>query len=139
MIALAQHLRRSPLGPRRSVLLLIGLTAALIVGLLAMHALSSATSHTTPAVTSVSMHEMGAAHGDATQPVEDGCADCGGHEAMLAMVCVLALLVVSLLFLLPRTGLTWGAALRRAGPVMLSGRLALSRPPSLLILCISRT
>ncbi|WP_282836799.1 DUF6153 family protein [Microbacterium flavum] len=109
MIALAQHLRRSPYGLGRSVLLLIALTAALIIGLLAMHAMSSVTSHTTPAVTAVSMHEMDTAHGDAIQPVEEGCADCGGHEAMLAMACVLALLVVSVLFLLPRTGLTWVA------------------------------
>ncbi|CAN7547250.1 MULTISPECIES: DUF6153 family protein [Microbacterium] len=139
MIALAQHLRRSPYGLGRSVLLLIALTAALIIGLLAMHAMSSVTSHTTPAVTAVSMHEMDTAHGDAIQPVEEGCADCGGHEAMLAMACVLALLVVSVLFLLPRTGLTWVAPLRRAGPLMVAGRGALSRPPSLLVLCVSRT
>jgi hypothetical protein len=41
MIALAQHLRRSPYGLGRSVLLLIALTTALIVGLLEMHALNA--------------------------------------------------------------------------------------------------
>ena len=138
MIALAQHLRRSPHGLGRSVLLLIALTAALIVGLLAMHALTAPTAHAEPAA-AVSAQETGATHGHDGPPADDGCPDCGGHEAMLAMACVLALLVVSLLFLLPRAGITWGVVFGRAGPLMVAGRAALSRPPSLLVLCISRT
>lgn len=138
MIALAQYLRRSPHGLGRSVLLLIALTSALIVGLLAMHAVSTPTAHAEPAA-AVSVQEAGAAHGHDAPPADDGCPDCGGHEAMLAMACVLALLVVSLLFLLPRAGLTWGIAFGRAGPVSIAGRAALFRPPSLLVLCISRT
>jgi hypothetical protein len=138
MITLAQHLRRGPSGLGHSVLLLIALTAALIIGLLAMHALAAPTGHAEPAA-AVSVQEAGAAHGHDAPPADDGCPDCGGHEAMLAMACVLALLVVSLLFLLPRAGVRWGVVFGRAGPLMVAGRAALSRPPSLLVLCISRT
>jgi hypothetical protein len=139
MIALAQSLRRSPYGLGRSVLLLIALTAALIIGLLAMHALSSPAAHAEPAAAAVSVHESGAAHGHDAPLTDTGCPDCGGHDAMLAMACVLALLVVSLLFLLPRAGASWGVVFGRAGPLLVAGRAALSRPPSLLVLCISRT
>ena len=142
MIALAQRLRPGPRGLGHSVLLLIAITAAIIVGLLAMHSLNSHTE--TPAPTTAAMHEHGAAdpgvadHGT-TQPATDGdCADCGGHASMLAMACVLALLIVSLLLFLPRVGITWGAALR-AGPAMIARAAVLARPPSLLVLCISRT
>ena len=138
MIALTRHLRRSPHRLGRSVLLLIVLTAALIVGLLAMHALTPPAGNASPAA-AVSVHEVGAAHGHDAPPADDGCPDCGGHDAMLAMACVLALLVVSLLFLLPRAGISWGAVFGRAGPLMVAVQAALPRPPSLLVLCISRT
>jgi hypothetical protein len=138
MIALAQHLCRSPYGLGRSVLLLIALTTALIVGLLAMHAVNAPTAHAEPAA-AVSVLELGAAHGHDAPPTDTGCADCGGRDAMLAMACVLALLVVSLLFVLPRAGLAWTAGLGRAGPRLFVGRTAQCRPPSLLVLCISRT
>ena len=138
MIYLAQHLRRSPSGLGRAVLLLIALTTALIVGLLAMHALNTPTTHAEPAA-AVAVHDTSAAHGHDAPPADDGCPDCGGHEAMLAMACVLALLVVSLLLLLPRAGVGWGVAFGRAGPLFIAGRAALSRPPSLLVLCVSRT
>lgn len=138
MIALAQQLRRSPYGLSRSVLLLIALTAALIVGLLAMHALATPAAHAEPAAAAVSV-EASAAHGHDAPTTDDGCPDCGEHEAMLAMACVLALLVVSLLLLLPRASVTWVVPFGRAGPPAVAGRVALSRPPSLLVLCISRT
>ncbi len=138
MIALARYLRRSPHGLGRSVLLLIALTAALIVGLLAMHVLTSSAVHAEP-VAAVSLQEVGAAHGHDAPPADDGCPGCGGHDAMLAMACVLALLVVSLLFLLPRAGISWGVAFGRAGPLMAAVQAAIPRPPSLLVLCISRT
>ncbi|WP_246533386.1 DUF6153 family protein [Microbacterium flavescens] len=143
MIALAQRLRPGPRGLGHSVLLLIAVTAAIIVGLLAMHSLNSHTETAAPA-TAAAMHEHGTAsvgvtdHGT-TQPATDGdCADCGGHASMLAMACVLALLIVSLLLFLPRVGITWGAALR-AGPALIARAAVLPRPPSLLVLCISRT
>ena len=140
MIALAQRLRPGSRGLGHSVLLLIGVAAAIIIGLLAMHSLNSHTetaAHTTAAAAMT--HDMGTAeHGDTRPAAEGDCADCGDHTSMLAMACVLALLIVSLLLFLPRVGITWGAALR-AGPTMIARATHLPRPPSLLILCISRT
>jgi len=142
MIALAQRLRPGPRGLGHSVLLLIAVTAAIIVGLLAMHSLNSHTETAAPATAAVHEHGTatpGAADHGTTQPATDGdCADCGGHTSMLAMACVLALLIVSLLLFLPRVGITWGAALR-AGPALIARAAVLPRPPSLLVLCISRT
>lgn len=146
MIALAQRLRPGPRGLGHSLLLLIAVTTAIIVGLLAMHSLNSHAETSTPA--SSAIHEHGTAgaavavavadHGT-PQPSTDGeCVDCGGHTSMLAMTCVLALLFVALLLFLPRVGHTWGAALR-AGPTLIAPSTALPRPPSLLVLCISRT
>ncbi len=139
MVALAQHLRRGPGGLRRSLLLLIAVTAAIIVGLLAMHSLNSHAAHAEPTAV-VSVHDMNHTDHGTTQPATgDDCADCGGHTSMLAMTCVLALLVVSLLLLLPRRGFTWIAAPRRADRSALTWVTTLSKPPSLLVLCISRT
>jgi hypothetical protein len=144
MIVLAQRLRPGPRGLGHSVLLLIAVTVAIIVGLLAMHSLNSHAETVAPAAAAPAMHEHGTAgpgvavHG-ATQPTTDAdCADCGGHASMLAIACVFALLIVSLLLSLPRVGITWGAALR-AGPVLIARATHLPRPPSLLVLCISRT
>jgi hypothetical protein len=139
MIALAQRLRRGPGGLGRSVLLLIGVIAAILVGLLAMHSLNTPAAHAEPAA-AASIHEMAiTSHGDAQPSTHDHCGDCGGHHNMLAMVCVLALLVITLLLLLPGPGITWMAALRRAGPFPLTGVMTPSKPPSLLVFCISRT
>ncbi|MGU3643415.1 DUF6153 family protein [Microbacterium sp. C23T] len=148
MIVLAQRLRPGSRGLGSSLLLLIAVTAAIIAGLLAMHSLSS---HTEPAALAAasSGHEHGVAvdeHAAAAvvgpgtvQPVTDGeCADCGWLASMLAMGCVLALLIVSLLVFLPRVGISWGAALR-AGPALISRAALLPQPPSLRVLCISRT
>ena len=138
MIDFAQRLRPGPRGLGQTVLLLIAVTAAIILGLLAMHSLNSHTESTAPTA-AVAMHDAGTADHGTTQPVSHGeCADCGGHPSMLAMTCVLVLLGLSLLILLPRLGITWGAALR-AGPVRSIRAATFSRPPSLLVLCISRT
>lgn len=148
MIVLAQRLRPGSRGLGRSLLLLIAVTAAIIAGLLAMHSLNSHTEPAAPA-TAIAGHEHGAAVDEhvaaavtgpgTVQPVTDGeCADCGGHAGMLAMACVLALLLVALLILVPRGGVSWGVALR-AGPALISRAALHPRPPSLLVLCISRT
>lgn len=139
MIALAQHLRRSPSGLGRSVLLFIALTAALIFGLLAMHALNGPTSHIEPPA-AVSVHDAASGSHSSDAPAsDDGCPDCGGHEAMFAMACMFALAVVSLLLLIPRSGVTWGGEHGPTWILSIIGRVARSRPPSLLVLCISRT
>ena len=142
MIALAQRLRPGPRGLGHSVLLLIAVTAAIIVGLLAMHSLNSHTE--TAAQATAAMHEHGtitpdvADHGTAQPTTDSECADCGGHAGVLVMACVLALLIVALLLFLPRVGITWGAALR-AGPTQIARATHPPRAPSLLVLCISRT
>ena len=137
MIDLARHLRpgRHRLG--QSMLLLIAVSGAIILGLLAMHSLNRHTESAAPAP-AFAVHDAGTADHGSTQPATHGeCADCGGHTTMLAMACVLVLLAISMLILMPRLGISWGAALR-AGPVRNIGT-TVSRPPSLLILCISRT
>ncbi|GAA1969426.1 DUF6153 family protein [Microbacterium deminutum] len=139
MIALAQRLRRGPGGLRRSILLLIGVTAAIIVGLLAMHSLNSHSSLAEPTAV-LSVHGVDATDHGTTQPATgDDCSGCGGHPSILAMTCVLALLVVSLLLVLPRRGITWTAALRRVGHSPLTWVGTFPKPPSFLLLCISRT
>lgn len=138
MIALAQRLRSGPHGLGHSVLLLIGVSAAIIIGLLAMHSLNNHAESTTP-VAVVAVHDSGTADHGTTQPgTHEDCADCGDHNSMLAVTCVLVLLAISLLILLPRLGITWGAVLR-AGPVEVRRAALFSRPPSLFVLCISRT
>ncbi|MGC0368726.1 DUF6153 family protein [Microbacterium sp. SLBN-111] len=131
----------------RTLLLLLGASAAIIVGLLAMHALSASS--------------PGAGHGDmvsmadvafsdtqdfheaapAAAPAESLCADCGDDHGMASMSCILALLVGVILFALFRAGRL--ASRRDAGvrgipnPWLPSARDA--PPPSLVVLCISRT
>ena len=138
MIDLAQRMRPGPRGLGQTVMLLIAVTGAIILGLLAMHSLNSHTESTTPAAV-VAVHDAGTPDHDTTPPASHGeCADCGGHPSMLAMICVLVLLALSLLIRLPRLGIMWGAALR-AGPVEAVRAALFSRRPSLLVLCISRT
>lgn len=141
MIALAERLRPGPRGLGHSLLLLIAVTAAIIVGLLAMHALNGHTE--TASAATVVMHEHGTVNPDVldhgtAQPTTDGeCADCG-HVSMLAMGCALVLLIVALLILMPRVDIPWAAA-RRVLPGPIAHTSHLTRPPSLLVLCISRT
>jgi hypothetical protein len=156
MIGLAERLRSGRRGLGLSVLTLIGLTAAIIVGLLAMHSLNghAETPGPTPSAqhsASVAPHDplsASAQHADAhhataggastAQPADpEGCPDCG-HTGMLAMTCVLALLSVALLILLPRLGGGWRGRLRSA-PMRAAVAATFSRPPSLLVLSISRT
>ncbi|MGC5225083.1 DUF6153 family protein [Micromonospora sp. DT81.3] len=140
MIALAQRLRPGPRRLGHSLLLLIAVTATIIIGLLAMHSLNSHTASPAPGNGAVvAVHDLAPHDHGTAQPANDvHCADCGGHAGMLAMACVLVLLAVSLLLLLPRLGLPWGAALR-AGPIATVRAALPSRPPSLLVLCVSRT
>ena len=53
MIALAQRLRPGPRGLGHSLLLLIAVTTAIIVGLLAMHSLNSHAETSTPASSAI--------------------------------------------------------------------------------------
>lgn len=127
----------------RTLLLLIALIAAVIVGLLAMHSLNTHTATETGHQTTVTAPAGAAAddhHADTTA-TDEPCPDCGtGHTDMLAMACVLALLATLLLLIGPGTALRWLSTLARPRPLStaLFPRPDL-RPPSLTVLCISRT
>lgn len=127
----------------RTLLLLIAVTGAVIVGLLAMHSLNARTAtdadHSTTVTTVVSTGAGDNFAGPTT--IDDPCADCGsGPSDMLAMACVLALLAAVLLLLRPGVGVRWLSILPRAEPALMKFLAKPDvRPPSLAVLCISRT
>lgn len=143
LIALTEHLRAGR-SMARTLLLLIALTGAVIIGLLAMHSLNThATGESghqaTMATAQAGANVMGDAHTATTVSAEESCADCGtSHSGMLAMACVLALLATVLL--LARGAQQWLALLPRPGPRALPAPDSPGlHPPSLTVLCISRT
>lgn len=151
LINVAQQVR----GPRtltHTVLAVIAVAVGIIAGLLAMHSFNShattAGHHDTVAVST----QAGASdhHRDASASavlpdspqVDAGCATCGGGDSMTWMACVLALLVATIL--LGRIGLGWRrtaliAVLAAATTRSPARARALPLPPSLTVLCISRT
>ena len=126
----------------RTMLLLIALTGAVIVGLLAMHSLNTHTAADTGHQTTVATASATADdHHSAATTTDEACADCGSdHSSMLAMACVLALLATGLLLARLRPSRVWLSVMPRPQPARTAppGRLRL-RPPSLTTLCISRT
>lgn len=135
-------------GWKRLALVLLAVPA-ILVGLLAMHVLTTGPSHA-PAAHSAEDHEhapliMGelaatSALGGPTFDATDCGGDCGPEHDMLGMACVLALLLTALLLTVHLTLLRWGTARAIASTIM--GRIAAlapPRPPSLLVLSISRT
>lgn len=150
LIAVAQQVR----GPRtltRTLLLLVAVTAAIIVGLVAMHSLNThatTTGHagTVPVVSVAadagSHHDASAAAAAAETPADhSGCADCAGDHAMAWMACVLALLVSVIVLARLRAG--WRIPAResvvRAVRARWPAAAHFDPPPSLTVLCISRT
>lgn len=130
----------------RTLLILLTVAGAVILGLLAMHSLNSHTgthlehqvtlehADTTPAAV------VGAASAD-HDAAPGECTDCatGGSDAMFAMACVLALLV-TLLTLIRPAGVGVGViALPLRQPPSTPVTRSVSQPPSLTVLCISRT
>lgn len=153
MIALTDRLRAGRL-MARSVLLVIAVTAAVIVGLLAMHSFNSHTGSDTGNSAAVSSAASTGAESSAANTgvvkdhhaglvaADEPCADCGagGHSDVLTMACVLALLATVLLVARVGGQLRWLSGLPR--PKLLSPRSShrpRTRPPSLTALCISRT
>lgn len=128
----------------RTLLLLIAITGAVIVGLLAMHSLSTLTATYAGHQTTVTASATTIAGDDhsGTTATDEPCADCGSwHSNMLAMACVLALLATVLLLVRPGAVLRWLSILPRPRSSVVAAlfiRLVL-RPPSLTVLCISRT
>lgn len=130
------------------LLMAVAVSLAVIVGLLAMHTLSTADSAHGSRHAEVATE----AHGTAQMPIAGQSADAGPQpcdcvepapapaHSMLLMSCVLALLVVLLLLAPPSLVGTLGA-LRSIGTgvARAHGALARPQPPSLLVLSISRT
>lgn len=128
----------------RTLLLLVVITGAIIVGLLAMHSLNAHTAtdagHQTTATASAATGTGD--HHTGTTATDEPCADCGsGHCTMLAMACVLALLATVLLLVRPSAVMRWLSILPRPRPSVASALFTgpALRPPSLTVLCISRT
>ncbi len=145
LIAAAErvHARHAPV---RKLLMLVAITVAVIAGLLAMHSLNThptTTGHSSAvAVTTADHHDAPAAASvGSSDASHEGCADCAGDHAMAWMVCVLALLVATLL--LWRSFARWrtpGTNLLIRMPVARGPTSSLlPLPPSLTVLCISRT
>ena len=148
---LLARLRRSPW--RRLVIALFAVPA-ILVGLLAMHALTtdgmtdagvsvaSATHHATSQalVPLDATAAMMASNPGTPTPAEDCGGMCGpGHE-MLGMICVLALLVTVVLFTLQLILNGWQPLKRIAVAIAATAAaLAPPPPPSLHVLSISRT
>ena len=128
----------------RTLLLLVVITGAIIVGLLAMHSLNAHTATDSghqPTVTASATTGTGDHHAGATA-TDEPCADCGSaHSTMLAMACVLALLATVLLLVRPCAVMRWLSILPRPRPSVVSALFTgpALRPPSLTVLCISRT
>ncbi|WP_152525921.1 DUF6153 family protein [Microbacterium maritypicum] len=151
LINVAQQVR----GPRtltHTVLAVVAIAVGIIAGLLAMHSFNShataAGHHDTVAVStqtgvSASHHDASTSAGIPAAPTQDaGCATCGAGDSMTWMACILALLVATIL--LRRIGFGWRhtllvamvTAAAKRGPARAQ---ALPPPPSLTVLCISRT
>ena len=151
--------------PRRRGLLLFGLLMMVIAGLFAMHVLSMSgpQGHTSPTLTIETDHaaaetlpdggmsadvadEMaGASMSDAAAAGEthcgDGCGEPAPSHSTLMMGCVIALLIGMVLLIAPGLwGRGWLTRLLAVRALPLLGAvLPPPRPPSLIVLSISRT
>lgn len=124
----------------------------IVVGLLAMHLLTTATMaesgtpamathHVSDIAVGPSAAEMVAdVNPDAPGPAEDCGWGCGPGHNMLEMICGLALLVTAVLLML-RLTFAHRAHVRRSISALVANAAALAPPPppSLLVLSISRT
>lgn len=125
-------------------LLSVVFAALVIVGLLGMHTLSTAHASSPLAVVSAGAAAMDADHLHAQSAMEvasaSACLDCddGAHHAMI-MACVLGLLVTLLLVCRATPGWFSTRRVSVAGYLVRPTVALASRPPSLMILSISRT
>ncbi len=134
----------------RRLVLMFGIAVALIAGLLAMHTLTAGITHleSAPAMSSAAVHDQAMA-GPAVEGTAVDTGDCLGdcgvsgnmpNHSMLMMVCVLALLAAVIIVLAPallaRLAMSLGVVVLA---VDVPRALPRPRPPSLLVLSISRT
>ena len=148
MNVIRSHARLTP-GVRR-FLLAAPIALAIITGLLSMHVLASETSAmsthsqvgSAPAAADDTPMTAAAAEG-AGGHCQDGCGSPAGmpDHSLLMMVCVLALLAAVIVLLAPtfRALLTYAVDRSRSHTRTLLAGLPHPRPPSLLVLSISRT
>ncbi|WP_298866245.1 DUF6153 family protein [uncultured Microbacterium sp.] len=141
----------------RRLLVLVPVALAIITGLLGMHTLTGSHASPTAETTMANVHSAGVAPatsvgGAGAAAMEEGssaghCAgDCSypagmPDHSMLMMVCVLALLAAVIILLAPTALALLAYTLARAharGRSLLA-RLPHPRPPSLIVLSISRT
>jgi hypothetical protein len=145
LITLAHAMHRSRT-LTRTLLILVAITAGIVGGLLAMHSLN--THPTGPghadtvaaAPADPGSHHTDAAPAPAGAPAS-GCVDCSGSGNMSWMTCVLALLVTLLLIARFHRG-SWRGSTPYVASLLaaiLPARARPLRPPSLTVLCISRT
>lgn len=155
MNVIRSHARLTP-GVRR-LLLAAPIALAIITGLLSMHVLTGSHQPALASETSaMSTHsQVGSAPAADDTPMtaaaaegagghcQDGCGSPAGmpDHSMLMMVCVLALLAAVIVLLAPtfRALLTYAVARSRSLTRTLLAGLPHPRPPSLLVLSISRT
>lgn len=129
-------------GWKRLAIVLLAVPA-ILVGLLAMHVLTTGPSHAADAHGSIGHASMAAdesvsaAHSHQTTDCDSVC---GPDHDMLGMACVLALLLTALIVTVRLTLLRWSLTPQIASTIMARiSALAPPRPPSLLVLSISRT
>jgi hypothetical protein len=139
---------RSTLRPQtavlRTVLLSLASVIAMVAGLLAMHTLNVDASTPTPiaAIAPIEHHAYDAARTVEMPPTSDECgpSGCEPMHAMSLMTCVLALLLISLVFGASPHISRWFVNLRILSRALVSTFLAAApAPPSLIALSISRT
>ncbi len=139
---------RSMMHNRRSFARLIAavaVTLSVVVGLLAMHSAtptehSQESAHTVAA--DIALSDSAALAGSkAIEPCDCGSPGSAPVHSMLMVACILALLATFLVLVPPAASRVTFGMLRRiaASSTWLRGAVALLRPPSLLVLSISRT
>lgn len=133
----------------RTLLTVVVVAVAVMLGLLAMHAANSHVTTTDHAHTvaaeigsaSTGGHPAETSRGDSPGAVPAECANCADDDGAGGMACVLALLVLAFLFVRPAARRRpLGSALGRTiAPMRHPGAQRPLPPPSLTVLCISRT
>ena len=122
----------------QGALLAVVLVGGVLLGLLGMHALDT---HGTPGAHGIAHVAPSTAASPlvtAAAPPAPPSADPGPASGDAGAACVLALLG-GILLLLRRPVAAWGALPARQPVPRLGGRAPRARPPSLVVLCISRT
>ena len=132
----------SPLSGWKRLAIILLAVPAILVGLLAMHVLTTGASHAPNAHESASHVSIAVGESATARSHETTNCDgvCGPEHDMLGMACILALLITALVLTVHLTLLRWGSARAVADTIMARiAALAPPQPPSLLVLSISRT